>query len=175
MSARSRQALLSRSGAVVIYLLVLGCVAFGGYWSVAEVPISATSVPVLEEERPESSSEASEEKAEADVARDPWAGDPSTWPLHFTGEMTRPEIIHQVEPVYTKVAFRARVEGTSILQLVIDEEGNVIHARILRGLPLGLDKAAIEAVEQWRFKPATLEGRPVKVAYNVQVTFRVPR
>jgi TonB family protein len=60
-----------------------------------------------------------------------------------------------------------------ILEAIIDEEGNVGNTRVLKGLPMGLDKAAMDAVQTWKFKPATLEGRPVKVYYVLTVNFRV--
>jgi TonB family protein len=45
--------------------------------------------------------------------------------------------------------------------------------RVLKGLPMGLDHAAVDAVQKWKFKPATLEGRPVKVYYVLTVNFQV--
>jgi protein TonB len=59
-----------------------------------------------------------------------------------------------------------------ILEVVIDERGNVIGSRVMKGLPMGLDLAAEEAVRQWRFKPATQYGKPVKVYYTVTVDCR---
>ncbi|MFY9821507.1 MAG: energy transducer TonB, partial [Thermoanaerobaculia bacterium] len=94
-------------------------------------------------------------------------------PLRVGGAVTRPEIINQVRPVYTELARRARVTGTVIVEAIIDTSGNVTNVRVLKGLPMGLDKAAVEAVQKWKFKPATLEGRPVKVYYVLTVNFQV--
>ena len=58
-----------------------------------------------------------------------------------------------------------------ILQAIIDAMGNVSQVKILKGLPLGLDTSAIETVESWRFKPATLEGQPVAVYLNLLINF----
>jgi len=55
---------------------------------------------------------------------------------------------------------------------VIDAEGNVADARVLKGLPMGLDRAAVDAVQKWKFKPATLKGKPVKVYYTLTVNFK---
>jgi protein TonB len=60
-----------------------------------------------------------------------------------------------------------------IVEAIIDEKGNVTNARVLKGQPMGLDKAAIDAVTRWKFKPATLQGRPVKVYYSLTVNFQV--
>ena len=56
---------------------------------------------------------------------------------------------------------------------MIDRQGNVTEARILKPLPLGLDQAALNAVRQWKFKPGTLNGQPVPVYYNLTVNFRI--
>ena len=94
-------------------------------------------------------------------------------PLRVGGAVTRPEIINQVRPVYTELARRARVTGTVIVEAIIDTAGNVTNVRVLKGLPMGLDKAAVEAVQRWKFKPATLEGKAVKVYYVLTVNFQV--
>jgi TonB family protein len=96
-------------------------------------------------------------------------------PLHFTVGMTRPEVIHQVQPRYTEPARRAGVQGAVVVEAIIDEQGNVDNVRVLRGLPMGLDKAAIEAIQQWRFKPATMGGKPVKVYFTLTVNFTIQR
>jgi len=88
---------------------------------------------------------------------------------------TRPEKISGAHPVYTEMARRAGVEGVVIVESVIDEEGNVTNARVLRGLPMGLNEAALEALQTWKFKPSTQEGRPVKVYYTLTVNFKIQR
>jgi protein TonB len=82
-------------------------------------------------------------------------------------------LVHRVEPVYPDFAARARVEGTVILEAVIDEEGAVQSLKVLRSVPL-LDKAALTAVEQWRYSPVMLNGRPVRAILTVTVSFRMP-
>jgi len=94
-------------------------------------------------------------------------------PIPVGGAVIRPVIIDRVEPQYTEMARRARLEGTVIVQAVIDEAGNVLDVKVLKRLPMGLDQSAVDAVSRWRFKPATLYGRPVKVFYSLTVNFRV--
>jgi len=67
------------------------------------------------------------------------------------------------------------VEGLVVLQAVIDERGNVTELKVLRSLPMGLEPAALDAVRQWRFKPATLQGQAVKVYFNLTVNFKIQR
>jgi len=62
-----------------------------------------------------------------------------------------------------------------ILEAVIDEQANVTNVRLIRGLPMALDQAAMQAVQQWQFKPARLNGHPVKVYYTLTVNFTIQR
>ena len=98
---------------------------------------------------------------------------PADGPYRVGGNVTRPEVISQTKPVYTEMARKARLQGTVILETIIDEEGNVTNVRVLKGLPMGLDQAAVDAVSTWKFKPATFEGKPVKVYYVLTVNFQV--
>lgn len=91
--------------------------------------------------------------------------------LRVGGSVSRPELVFSVPPVYTEVALKSKMEGTVIAELTIDEQGNVINARILKGLPMGLDQATLDAVKQWKFKPAMQYGKPVRVHYTQTVKF----
>jgi periplasmic protein TonB len=96
-------------------------------------------------------------------------------PIHFTVGMTRPALTYQVQPRYSEAARRAGVQGAVTVEAVIDEQGRVTDVKILRGLPMGLDQEAVAAVRQWRFTPATLQGKPVKVYFSLTVNFRIQR
>jgi TonB family protein len=62
------------------------------------------------------------------------------------------------------------------LQVVIGKDGIVRDVKIVRGLGYGLDESAIDTItKQWRFKPGTLNGQPVAVQANVEITFRLYR
>jgi protein TonB len=95
--------------------------------------------------------------------------------MTITVGMTRPVIVHSVQPRYTELARRAGIQGTVIVEAVIDQKGQVTNVRVLRGLPMGLDRAAVEAIQQWRFKPALLDDRPVKVFFTLTVNFSIQR
>ncbi len=89
--------------------------------------------------------------------------------------MTKPVPISQPTPRYPTTARAARHEGTVVLEAVIDERGRVSDVQVLRGIGLGCDEAAVEAVERWRFHPATLQGRPIAVLYTLTVHFKIAR
>jgi TonB family protein len=75
-----------------------------------------------------------------------------------------------VSPIYPPGAQRDRLEGMVIIQAVIDRTGRVVDTRVMRSVP-GLDDAAIAAVSQWEYQPATLNGAPVEVMMTVTVSF----
>ena len=92
-------------------------------------------------------------------------------PIVVGGAVLKPEILVKTQPRYTELARRAKVQGSVGLRAIIDERGYVTDLQIFKSLPMGLDQAAIDAVSKWRFKPATLHGRPVRVYYNLTVNF----
>lgn len=103
----------------------------------------------------------------------PAAAPPQDEILTVGGAVSRPVQLTGQPPRYTKIAIRARLEGTVVVEAVIDERGRVSNVRVLRGLPMGLDKAAVDAVQDWTFEPAKLGGRSVKVRYSLTVKFQL--
>jgi len=95
---------------------------------------------------------------------------PSPGILGDYDEPPRPLKIRQ--PKYPVEAFRRRVSGTVLLRVVIDAEGKVKDARVIRGIP-ELDAAALDAIKGWRFAPARKAGQPVQVTADAPVTFKV--
>ena len=91
-------------------------------------------------------------------------------PIRPGGNILPPARTGYVAPVYPPIAIQARSEGTVILEAVIDETGAVKDVTVLRSVPL-LDRAAIDAVRQWRYSPTRLNGVPVAIIMTVSVTF----
>ncbi len=79
-------------------------------------------------------------------------------------------MIHRAEPAYPALARTARIQGAVELQAVIGKEGRIERLQVLRGHPM-LVKAAVEAVQQWRYRPYILNGEPVEVETHVTVNF----
>ena len=84
-----------------------------------------------------------------------------------------PKATYTPEPEFSERARRAKHQGTVILNIVVDEKGNVTRVRLDRALGDGLDENAMEGVKNWRFIPATRNGQPVAVAMNVEVAFNL--
>jgi protein TonB len=96
-------------------------------------------------------------------------------PVYLTAEMSRPRPLQPISPKYTEIARRAGLQGSVIVQAVIDEHGHATDVHILRGLPMGLDRAAVEAIERCPFEPARIGSRAVKVYFNLTVNFTIQR
>jgi periplasmic protein TonB len=75
-------------------------------------------------------------------------------------------------PAYTEEARDARVQGVVLIQAVVRKDGTVGDLKVLKGLGHGLDESAINTIAaRWRFKPGTLNGIPVDVLANIEVSF----
>jgi TonB family protein len=86
---------------------------------------------------------------------------------------TRPETVSRVQPKYTEQGIRRRLQGFVTIEMVVEADGTVGPTRIVASLDAesGMDVAAVESVKQWRFKPATKAGVPVRVVASAMVTF----
>jgi TonB family protein len=94
-------------------------------------------------------------------------------PVRVGGAVRAPTLTRKVNPVYPPIAQSARVQGVVILEALIDEQGRVASARVLRSIPL-LDQAALDAVRQWEYVPTLLNGAPTAIIMTVTVDFRLP-
>ncbi len=89
------------------------------------------------------------------------------------GGVSAPVILFQPEPEFSEEARKAKVAGNVLVYLQVDTNGHPAHVRVLRGIGLGLDEKAMEAVRQYKFKPAMENGHPVAVEMNVEVNFTI--
>jgi len=88
--------------------------------------------------------------------------------------LNMPKKIHDVAPEYPVLALQSKLEAVVIIEAVIATDGSVRDARVLRSHPL-FDRAAVDAVRQWRYEPTRLNGQPVPVIVTVTVQFRLQR
>jgi len=89
------------------------------------------------------------------------------------GALTPPILLVKIEPEYSDEARRAKIQGTVILSIEVDTRGEVHNIRVRRSLGLGLDEKAIEAVNRWKFRPGTIDGKPAVITALVEVNFRL--
>ncbi|MGI8785785.1 MAG: energy transducer TonB [Acidobacteriota bacterium] len=91
-------------------------------------------------------------------------------PIHVPSTLQAAKLTHRVDPEYPQLAKQARISGVVVVQVTIDERGNVATIRVVRGHAL-LDDAAVTAVRQWRYSPTYLNGQAVPVMATVTVQF----
>jgi len=94
---------------------------------------------------------------------------------HIGQGVTAPVAIFQPEAEFSDEARRAKYEGTVIVSLIVDANGNPQNVHVVRSLGMGLDEKALEAVRQYKFKPAMdqVTHKAVPVPINVEVRFRL--
>jgi periplasmic protein TonB len=83
-----------------------------------------------------------------------------------------PRLVRQTRPRYPQEAFVKRVEGTVVVEILIDESGRVSRTRVIESIPL-LDEAARDTVSGWLFQPAVKRGHPVPAIAHAPVRFRI--
>jgi protein TonB len=89
------------------------------------------------------------------------------------GGVTAPQLIHSVKPEFSDAATRAKYEGVVSIQLIVDPQGNPQNVHVVKHLGMGLDEKAIEAVQQYKFRPAMYQGHPVPVQMVIDVNFQL--
>jgi protein TonB len=89
------------------------------------------------------------------------------------GGVSAPRVLFAPEPEFSEEARKAKVAGNVLVYLQVDPNGKPTHVRVLRGIGMGLDEKAVEAVSQYKFKPAMEDGKPVTVEMQVEVNFQI--
>jgi TonB family protein len=108
------------------------------------------------------------EMPDPDLPRE-YAGEPLR---QIRDEVKPPMVIYQVNPEFSDQAKKAKSPGgTILLNLIVDKQGLPQNVRVVRGVGMGLDEKALEAVRQYRFKPGMEGGTPVPVELNIEVNF----
>ncbi len=89
------------------------------------------------------------------------------------GIVSPPRPMYDPDPPYTDAARKDKLQGITVLRLVVNENGLPEIIEITKNLGDGLDLAALDAISQWRFQPAKMNGTPIAVLISVEVNFRL--
>jgi TonB family protein len=92
-------------------------------------------------------------------------------PTKVGGGVSPPALLYAVDPKFSPQAREKKIGGTVLVNLIVDEKGKPLYVRVIRGIGMGLDENAVEAVKQYKFKPAMKAGEPVRVSINIEVNF----
>ena len=82
-------------------------------------------------------------------------------------------LVKRVQPIYPSQALQMRIEGTVLLQANIGKDGKISNVKVLKGDNV-LAKAAVDAVKQWTYNPYLLNGEPVEIQTQMNITFKLP-
>jgi protein TonB len=92
---------------------------------------------------------------------------------HVGGGVSQPKVLVSADPEFSEEARKAKFSGNVLVYFIVDEHGNPTHVRVARGVGMGLDEKAVEAVRQYKFKPAMKDGKPVAVDLAIEVNFQI--
>ncbi|MCS7083191.1 MAG: energy transducer TonB [Bacteroidetes bacterium] len=147
------------------------------------VPVEVPDDKLLEEEDVRFESELNQQAANLPPPPPPPPAapqqkEPEPEPEVFVIVEEMPELIGGLEGLqrrirYPEIARKAGVEGTVMVQFVVDENGNVTNAQVIKGIGAGCDEEALRAVQESKFKPGKQRGRPVRVQMTLPVRFRL--
>ena len=93
--------------------------------------------------------------------------------MHIGGSVHPPIVLYSANPEFSEQARREKFSGEVQVYLWVDENGDPKHVRVVRGVGKGLDEKAVEAVRQYKFRPATLNGKAVTVDLYIDVNFQI--
>ena len=92
---------------------------------------------------------------------------------HPGGGISTPKLIYSVDPEFSDEARRQKYQGIVALSIIVDAQGNPQRIHVVRPLGMGLDEKAVEAVKQYKFKPAMMGGKAVPVEITIEVNFQL--
>ena len=102
----------------------------------------------------------------------PMTAAPRSAQVYKTGDgVSVPEVVHEVKPVYPREVIERKIQGSVWMAAVVLASGDVGDVQISKSLDPDLDREAITAMKQWKFRPGTKDGKPVAVEVTVQMTF----
>lgn len=94
-------------------------------------------------------------------------------PLPIGGDVKPARLLSEVAPVYPIMAKNQHVSGDVVIDALIDANGRVTTMKVISG-PTLLHQAAKDALKQWKYRPASLDGKPVAMHLTVTLQFRMP-
>ncbi len=113
-------------------------------------------------------------RADNTAAKDKKSAKPEADPVYDPGgDVTRPKLVHSVEPAFSTKSNEAFVEGTVTVSAVVNTHGTLTELEVLKGLSAAQDRSALDALKEWRFEPGSKGGKPVNVRVKIQVDFHL--
>jgi len=89
------------------------------------------------------------------------------------GRIKPPRLIKEVKPIFPEKARELGVQGVVILNARTDEYGNVVDVFVIKRVHPLLDKAALDAVREWKYEQVFIKGEPQPVVFTITITFKI--
>ncbi|PYS25634.1 MAG: hypothetical protein DMG11_22480 [Acidobacteria bacterium] len=112
-----------------------------------------------------------ETAAAKEMAVAPFLAEPQVETYGTGTGVTLPNVMAHVDPEFSDAARQSRIQGTVLLEGIVQTDGTITGVNVRRGLDRQLDRNAIYAVKQWRFEPGKLNGQAVPVKLVIEVNF----
>ena len=90
--------------------------------------------------------------------------------IALRGVIEEAKLISRLQPIYPTLAIQTHIQGVVVLHAIVDKDGHVGELRVISGHPV-LAQAAMQAVNQWRYRPTLLNSQPVEVETTITVSF----
>jgi len=94
-------------------------------------------------------------------------------PRRIGGGVSAPQVLFSVEPEFSEEARKAKIAGIVVVNVWVEPTGLPSHVHVVQGIGMGLNEKAMEAVKQYKFKPAMENGKPVLSEVNIEVNFQI--
>jgi TonB family protein len=140
---------------------------------ILDIPKSTARIPIQPMPGPNDADHAASSHDDDNRGGDSNTPIPESGLYKVGGGVSPPVPLNHVQAEFSDEARRANYQGTCVVSVIIDAQGEPQNPRIVRALGMGLDDKAIEAVKKMKFKPAMLDGKSVPVRMNLEVTFRL--
>jgi outer membrane biosynthesis protein TonB len=151
------------------------------------VTVSASRMAGLQEPPPATSPSVGNQPDNVAKPHQPKPNPDASGKYHVGDGVTAPILIYSVEPEFSEQARKQKIAGSCVVSMTVGTDGKVSDVRVVssiadslskpdkkdRAAALSLDEKAVEAVQQYRFKPATFQGKPVPVDLKVGISFQV--
>jgi TonB family protein len=119
---------------------------------------------------------------QAAPAKPPCPNPDASGNYHVGCGVTPPKLLYQSEPQFSEIARQQGIEGIATLSFIVDAQGNPENVHVIKSIAdtvdskhraaaLTLDQVAIDTVKNYKFKPATKDGKPVPIILNVSIKF----
>jgi TonB family protein len=98
---------------------------------------------------------------------------PGSGSYRVGGGVSQPKLTYKVDPPYSEEARIAKISGTTLLQIIVDTDGQAKNIKVMKSIGFGLDDCAIATILKWQFSPGEKNGSPVAVYATVEINFRL--